>query len=160
MPEFEIKKITTQDRDWIRKFLTCHWGSHMMVSRGRLYDGSRLPGFVAVMDKKPVGLCTYHLAKDQFEITTLNSLKVNLGIGTSLLAAAIKEAKRKKCRRIWLITTNDNLHALGFYQRRGFSFHKLYPNSIAKYRQLKPEIPFYAQNGIPIRDELELEICL
>jgi ribosomal protein S18 acetylase RimI-like enzyme len=158
MPEFKIKKITVHDRNWIRKFLAQHWGSHMLVSRGRLYDGSILPGFVAVMDKKPVGLCTFHLVNDQFEITSLNSLKENLGIGSALITAAIKEAKRKRCRRIWLITTNDNLRALGFYQKRGFTLCQIYPDAISKSRQLKTEIPFHGQHGIPIRDELELEI--
>ena len=111
-----------------------------------------------MIDQEPVGLCTYKIIESQCEIITLNSLKENLGIGGALITEVVEMAKKKKCKRVWLITTNDNLHALGFYQRRGFTFAQLYPNAIQKSRQLKPEIPLYGENDIPIRDELELEI--
>ena len=160
MSKLGIKKITARDRTWVRKILSLHWGSHMLVSRGKIYDSTILPGFMAFWDHKPVGLCTYHMVNDQLEITSLNSLKENMGVGSALIRALIKEAKKKKCSRIWLITTNDNLHAIGFYQKRGFNLRRLYPNAILKSRQLKPEIPHVGQNGIPIRDELEFEIAL
>jgi ribosomal protein S18 acetylase RimI-like enzyme len=74
------------------------------------------------------------------------------------LIEAVKErAKSKGCRRLWLITTNDNLEALGFYQRRGFHLIALYSNALEASRKLKPQISVKAANGIPIRDELELE---
>lgn len=59
--------------------------------------------------------------------------------------------------RIWLITTNDNLNALGFYQKRGFRIKAVYPGAVDEARRIKPEIPLAASNGIPIRDEIELE---
>jgi len=160
MSTFKIKMATPRDRIWMRQFLAEHWGSHLLVSRGRIYDASLLPAFIAHIGDKPVGLCTYHRIADQLEITSLNSLQENIGIGSALISAILKKAKQQKCRRIWLITTNDNLHALGFYQRRGFTFCRIYPDQIELSRQLKPEIPLYGQNGIPIRDELELEILL
>jgi len=78
-----------------------------------------------------------------------------------LLVDTVKEgAKAKGCRRLWLITTNDNLNALGFYQRRGFRLIALHPNALEASRKLKPQISLKAANGIPIRDELELELEL
>jgi hypothetical protein len=78
-----------------------------------------------------------------------------------LLIDAVKDrAKAEGCRRLWLITTNDNLNALGFYQRRGFRLIGLYPNALEASRKLKPQISMKAANGIPIRDELELELEL
>jgi hypothetical protein len=62
---------------------------------------------------------------------------------------------------LWLISTNDNLNALKFYQKRGFSLVKLYKNAVNETRKkIKPEIPLIGENGIPIRDEVELEILL
>jgi ribosomal protein S18 acetylase RimI-like enzyme len=61
------------------------------------------------------------------------------------------------CRRVWLITTNDNLEALGFYQKRGFVLAALHRNAMAETRRFKPNIPLIGMGGIPLRDELELE---
>lgn len=62
--------------------------------------------------------------------------------------------------RLWLITTNDNMEALRFYQKRGFILSALYPNALEESRKLKPEIPEVGLEGIPLRDEIELEFKL
>ena len=64
------------------------------------------------------------------------------------------------CTRLVVVTTNDNLHALRFYQRQGFVLAALRPNALAKSRQIKPEIPLIGFDGIPLRDEIELEMGL
>lgn len=56
--------------------------------------------------------------------------------------------------------TDDNLHALRFYQNRGFVLVAVYRNALEISRQLKPEIPLIGKNGIPLRDEIELEYTL
>jgi len=160
LSNIEIVEISTDHKSWIEKILTRYWGASKLVSRGKIYEGTRLPGFIAMIDQEPVGLVTYKIVQNQCEIITLNSLKENLGIGGALITEVIQMAKKEKFRRVWLITTNDNLHALGFYQKRGFTIAELYPNAIQKSRQLKPEIPLIGENGIPLRDELELEINL
>ncbi|UCC16424.1 MAG: hypothetical protein JSU58_08645, partial [Dehalococcoidales bacterium] len=58
------------------------------------------------------------------------------------------------------ITTNDNTHAIRFYQRYGFKIATIYPNSMEEARKIKPEIPFTGNDGIPLRDEIEFEIHL
>jgi hypothetical protein len=74
--------------------------------------------------------------------------------------AALKDvAERKGCTRLWVVTTNDNCDALRFYQRRGFQLAQLRPGAVNASRQtLKPAIPTVGLFGIPIRDELELEM--
>jgi GNAT superfamily N-acetyltransferase len=160
MSQINISQITADHKLWVEKILAQFWGASKLVSRGKVYDGTHLPGFIAFLEDEPVGLCTYNIVEDQCEIVTLNSLRENLGIGGALIAAVTELAAQEQCRRIWLITTNDNLHALGFYRRRGFTFSQIHPNAVHESRQLKPEIPLIAQNGIPIRDELELELIL
>ncbi|TCP29208.1 hypothetical protein EV207_1117 [Scopulibacillus darangshiensis] len=59
-----------------------------------------------------------------------------------------------------LITTNINLHALGFYQKRGYRIVKIIQNAVPKAREIKPGIPLVAENGIPICDEILLKNTL
>ena len=152
-----IQEFGPSHRDWATCLLREHWGSPRIVSRGRTYDASEHSGFVALVDQEPKGLVTYRIAEQACEILTLNSLSRNQGIGTALLDAVFRHAKSVACSRVWLITTNDNLNALSFYQKRGFSLVALHRNAVAQSRKLKPEIPVVGENGIPIRDELELE---
>ena len=132
----------------------------MMVTRGQVYDLMMLPGLVAVHDTNPVGLLTYHLSNAECEIITLNSWQEGEGIGTQLIQSVQTIAHQSQCRRIFFITTNDNLAAQRFYQRRGFVVKAIYPNAIEISRMLKPEIPLVSLDGIPITDEIEFEMPL
>lgn len=154
---FRIRSIIDSDRKWIRKFIVQQWASEKSVSRGRVYYPHKLPGFVAFKDSKYLGLITYVIKKNSCELITLNSLIERKGIGTALVEAVKKVAKRVNCKRLWLITTNDNIDALRFWQERGFLIKAVYPNAISFSRKLKPEIPLIGNYGIPIRDEIELE---
>jgi hypothetical protein len=59
------------------------------------------------------------------------------------------------------VTTNDNLGALAFYQRLGFRLSALRPGAVDEARAtLKPEIPATGEEGLPLRDELELSFPL
>jgi len=155
-----IQPITPQDREWIRGFLRERWGSIAVVSRGQVYYGDRLPGFIARKADTPVGLITYHIDGDQCEIVTIDSLTPGIGIGSALIAKVHHEALSHACTRLWLITTNDNLPALRFYQRRGFRIVAVYPGAMENSRKLKPGIPLTGIDGIPIQDEIELEMRL
>jgi hypothetical protein len=59
---------------------------------------------------------------------------------------------------VWLVTTNDNLDALRFYQRRGLRLVAVHAGAVDEARRLKPEIARVGEYGIPIRDEIELEL--
>ena len=157
MSEFSIRPIQPADRSWVAELARQQWGSNRSVSRGMVYEVDQLPGFIAWQSAQPVGLATYHIQGEHCELVTINSLQEGVGIGTGLIAAVRQAAQGAGCRRLWLITTNDNLHALHFYQKRGFYLAALYPNAIARSRAIKPEIPLTGLDGIPIRDEIELE---
>ena len=158
--EPQIHPITQEDQAWIAKKLTDNWGAPIVVSRGKSYDASKLPGFVASYDGTPVGIVTYRIDSEECELVTLDSWLENIGIGTNLVEAVKGEALKSGCSRLWLITTNDNLHALAFYQKRGFQLIAVHPNAIAESRVIKPTIPVIGMHGIPIRDEVELQILL
>ncbi|TMH96084.1 GNAT family N-acetyltransferase [Candidatus Bathyarchaeota archaeon] len=147
-------------RNRVESFVKSHWGSEIVVAKGRVIRPAELDGFAAFNGKEPVCLVTYRIEGPDCEIVTIDSNSEREGIGTSLIDAAKGRAKAKGCRKLWLVTTNDNLNALGFYQRRGFRLTALYPNALEASRKLKPEISMKGGNDIPIRDELELELNL
>jgi ribosomal protein S18 acetylase RimI-like enzyme len=91
---------------------------------------------------------------------TIDTKQSSRGIGTALIEAVKNAAREANCKRLWLITTNDNLNALRFYQKRGFVLVAIHRNALARSRQLKPEIPLVGAGGIPLRDEIELEMVL
>lgn len=157
MSAFTLKTLDQKLSSWVRETLTERWGSTLILSRGRIRDASNLPGYVAIYQGRPAGLITYHFESEQCEIVTLDSLVNKIGIGSALIDAVKSEAIKLECKRVWLITTNDNLAALRFYQKRGFHLVAVHQNAIAISRQFKSQIPLIGLEGIPIRDEIELE---
>ncbi len=155
-----IRPVKVEDQTWIRQVSVEHWSSEVVVTRGKVYLVEELPGFVALVSGERVGLLTYKVQDDSCEILTLNSLLEKQGIGTALLSRMEEEATAIGCNRLWLITTNDNMEALRFYQKRGFSIVAVYSDAVNESRRLKPEIPLIGEDGIPIRDEIELEKLL
>jgi len=157
----QIRELADEDRDWTRDFLREHWAGPLIVTRGRLHHADRLPGFVALVDGVRQGLLTYHIDGDQGEIVSLDALIQGQGIGTALIDAVRRAAAAAGCRRLWVITTNDNTPAMRFYQRCGFAMAAVHRRAVAEVsRRLKPRIPALGLDGIPIRDEVEIEIDL
>ena len=125
-----------------------------------MHHADKLPGFVVESEGELVGLVTYSIDGIECEIITLDSFVERQGVGSRLLSRVREAAVDAGCNRLWLITTNDNMAAQRFYQKRGFSLAAVHKNAIDQARKLKPEIPDIGQNGIPIRDEIELEMLL
>lgn len=167
-----IQPLTDADREWVAQFIRVRWGASSVVAHGNVYYPHTLPGFLALRhassddpqqqanDDDRVGLLTYWVVDDEMEIVTIDSLHSGRGTGTALIEAAKKEALNQGCRRVWVITTNDNMNALRFYQKRGFTLVAVHRNALERSRALKPEIPLVGQHGIPLRDEIELEYRL
>jgi len=155
-----VRRLTHDDLPRLRQFWMEHWGGEEMISRGKVYRPEQLDGFVVEDGNEWIGLLTFVIDSDECEVTSLDSLRQGQGIGSTLLEKAIEEARSCNCRRLFLITTNDNLNALGFYQKRGFEIVTIYRGAINESRKRKPSIPLIGFNNIPLRDEVELEIVL
>ncbi len=158
--QFHTVELTSDYRLWARELLEEKWGSAKIITRGRIHIAASLPGFVTILNEEPVGLVTYRIFENECEVITLNSVAAGIGVGTTLLTMVKETAIKANCNRIWLITTNDNVDAMRFYQRRGFSFAALYINALEESRRLKPELSLTGLYGIPLRDEIEFEIVL
>lgn len=156
----EVGPSGIEDRPALEAFL--HLNNALRVARrGELVDASDHPAVLAWSGDELVGVATYVVTGEECELLTLYAAGRFGGTGSALLAGVQEMARRAGCTRLWLVTTNDNLDALRFYQRRGFRLSRLRPGAVDLSRQtLKPEIPEVGTFGIAIRDELELELDL
>jgi ribosomal protein S18 acetylase RimI-like enzyme len=156
-----VRPLDDDDRPWALEVERESWGEPVVARRGELVDPTVLPGFVAVVDGERVGLATYAVRGEECELVTIDSLREGIGIGRALLDAVREAAVAGGCRRLWLVTTNDNLRALEIYQRWGMNLAAFRRDAVTEARKhLKPSISEVAANGIAIRHELELELLL
>jgi len=128
-----------------------------MISKGKTHHFQDLDVVIAWADGVRVGAATYNLETDGCELMSINASVEGLGVGSALIATVEQVAKMAGVGHIWLITSNDNLDALRFYQRRGYRITAVYPSAIDEARKLKPTIPQVGFYEIPIHDELELK---
>ena len=131
-----------------------------MIIRGKEIDMTQTEGFYVKEQEDIIGLITYFVSDDVLEVISLNSLRENQGIGTKLVDAVIREAKDRKLKKILVVTTNDNINAIKFYQKRGFDMACLYHNALDISRKIKPEIPLIGDHSIPLRHEIEFELLI
>ena len=158
---YHIRPVNQSDHAWIDDLITRAFGAPVVVSRGQVHRPADLGGFIAEDERgERIGLITLHVEGNACEAVTVNSLTPGAGVGRTLLAAAEQYARERGCRRLWLITTNDNTRALRFYQRNGMRIAAVRLGAVDEARAIKPEIPLTGEDGIPIRDEIELAIEL
>ena len=157
---FTVRQLEASDRTWATQFLTEEAGSPRIVSRGVLHHADALPGLVAILNGDLVGLLTYRIEWKDMEVVTLHARPQRQGGGSALLDAAKTTARQAGCKRLWLITTNDNQPAIAFYTKRGMRLVAIHKGAVAESRRIKPEIPLVGVGGIPITDEWEFEIVL
>lgn len=156
----EIRAKAAGDRDALAAIWTERYGAPNVVARGVMHKPLDLPGFVATDGGKLIGALTYSLVEDEVEVVTLDSMSEDKGAGTALLDAAVAFAREAKAFRLCLVTTNDNIRALRFYQRRGWAMSGFYRDAVTVARRIKPQIPAIGDNDIPIRHEIEFEFRL
>jgi ribosomal protein S18 acetylase RimI-like enzyme len=160
-PRLSIRPAGELDPDDLRHRVVQAWHAESVVAHGEHIYPARLPGFVALAGDRIVGHASYRIDGDRCELTSIEATARGEGTGTLLLQAVVRAARAAMCRTVWLTTTNDNLDALRFYQRRGFRLTNLRQGAVDLARAtLKPEIPSIGSSGIPMRDELDLELEL
>jgi len=157
---FAVRRLTADDLPRLRQFWNEQWSGGFIVTRGTIHKPEQVEGFIAGDEGEWAGLITYRITGDECEVISLDAVRKRQGIGMALLRRVIDEAGTRNCRRLFLITTNDNLYGLGFYQRRGFELVTIRRGALDETRKLKPGIPLIGENHIPLRDEFELEMSL
>jgi len=153
----EYIQKTIKDNEAVSEIIK-GWGSDILVSRGKTYKTEDLEGILTYKKNKIIGLGLYYIKNNECEIVLLETFIQKKGIGTQIIEKIKEIAKLNNCKRIWLITSNDNIDAIKFYQKRGFNIANFYKNAMDKSRELKPTIPLIGNYEIPIKDEIEFEI--
>jgi hypothetical protein len=99
---------------------------------------------------------SYRIDRDQVELVTLEALVEGHGIDSASLDAVAERRASAGCRRLWLVTSNDNLGTVRSDQRRVFRIVALHRGAIDDARRLKPQYPRW-RISYPVHDEIELE---
>jgi len=157
LSDCHVRDLADSDGDWASAVLAQHWGSMNVVSRGRLHQADKLPGLIMTEKGTRVGLLTYAATPTECEIVTLDALDIRRGIGTALLSEMTKRATKTAWKRLWLVTTNDNVVAQKFCQRNAWTLVHVHTDAVLESRKIKPEIPLLGIHGVPIKDEHEYE---
>ena len=154
----DVRPLREADRARAQAWLREHW-QESMAAHGELLFPAEHDGFVAGDWE---GLITYRLVVGRCEVTLLKALREGEGIGSALLEATVGIARDAGCRDVWLITTNDNLRALAWYERKGFTVAEVRAGAVDRAREtLKPSILTHnPETGLPISDEIELLLAL
>lgn len=153
-----VRPVEPRDLEWLQEDCKRFWGGTRISSLGKWYDIDALPAFVAQIGDERVGLLTYTPMErgGPSEIITLTARLEDAGVASALMAAHERAAREAGCSRLLLTTSNDNLRAIGFYQKRGWNLVAVHPGAIDDARRVEPGIPTIGKHGIPLRDELEL----
>jgi GNAT superfamily N-acetyltransferase len=156
MTDLVVRLATPADRPAVNQILVSSWGEPRAAGHGRLWDLTTLPTLVAVRSGTIVGVVTYEIIEGVLEVVSIDADPPGQGVGTALLNASANLGIAEGCTRLWLTTTNDNVDALRFYQRRGLRIIGVKLDGVAESRALKPGIPLTGAYGIPLRDEIYL----
>ena len=132
-----VSEITPADRDWVATTLVQEWTSTSVARGGELVEAAGLSEVVAISTTRP-----------------------RSGVGRALMERCFAEARATACRRVWVVTTNNNVAAIAFYQHVGLDLLALHRNAVRASRKLKPTIPVRDAEGVRIDHELEFELLL
>jgi len=147
------------DERWAEAFLDAHLGGRRQARRGELVDVLE-PG-LGLIAGEGLGLLTYRFDGDAIELSAIATSPRGRGTGTALVGALVALTRVRALSRIWVVTTNDNLDALAFYQRRGFRLTELRVGAVDEARRtIKPEIPLIGEHGLGLHDEIELAVVV
>jgi GNAT superfamily N-acetyltransferase len=152
-----VRATTIADRAAVLTFVRDQWGDEVVVGHDEVMRPVDLSGYVAVVGDRIVALATFRVSGNAVELVTIDRVVPDQGLGTDLLSHVEREARNHGRRSVRRVTTNDNLHALGFYHRRGYRIVRVDPGAVDRARAMKPAIPLLGNDEIPIHDELVLE---
>lgn len=157
------------DAGWADSLLEADLAGRLQARRGELMDplAGDAEGLVAELDGRPIGLVTWVVGgafssprEAEVRVLVVAEPSRGQGAGGTLIGEAVRTLARAGIERSWLVTTNDNVDALRFYQRRGWRLAGLRPGAVDDARRtLKPSIGRTGDHGIPIRDEIDLELA-
>lgn len=154
----EITRITDDNRKMLTQFIIDNWYGSIMIIKGERVDITTEDGYCIIDKNSVVAVVTYRLKNNICEITLLYTVKQRCGIGKKLVHEVTKTVRNKGGDTVMVVTTNDNIEAIAFYQKMGFDIVNIYRNSMDYVRKMRPTVPIMGENNIPLRHEIEFPI--
>jgi ribosomal protein S18 acetylase RimI-like enzyme len=155
-----ISEVKQDDRAWPAQEITREFASTRVFSAHQMFDTNELPALVAKRDGRRCGLASYRIDGAECELVAFLTTERRAGVGTALVDALRDLAIARGCRRLFLTTSNDNLEAMAFYQKRGFRFARIHRGSMDEARELISGLPATGDHGIPVHDDIEFDMPL
>ena len=159
-PPVPVRPLTAGDRGWVRATLVRNWSSTTVARRGELIEAGDLSGYVALLGGRRTGLVLVDVRNGDLEVVAISTRTRMQGVGHALIKQCVEQARERGCRRVWLITTNNNTAAIAFYQHIGMDLCAYHRYGVRALRLLKPSIPLRDSTGVRIDHELEFELLL
>jgi ribosomal protein S18 acetylase RimI-like enzyme len=156
LPPVIVREGTAADQEGAMALFRRDFGHTQIVAFGEVAALERAPILVATMKGELAGALAYRDRPDALQIVALatDPMWQRTGVGGHLVADAEAAARTRGLARVVLATTNDNLPALSFYQRRDYYITEVIPGAILPHLKGRNAVGF---GGIPIRDEIRLE---
>ncbi len=155
LPPVFVREGRDADGPLVKELFRRDFGHTVIVAFGEAVDLEGLPVLVAEMRAELAGALAYRLLDEAFHIVALatDPMWQRSGVGGYLVAEAELLARRLDRSRVLVSTTNDNLPALYFYQRRGYQISEVVPEGVLPHLHGVVARGFA---GIPVRDEIRL----
>ena len=153
--EYKVQQASCDDVEVLEELVKLFWGDPIQLMFNQTFRVAQEPAITAKKDGNIIGFISYNdFRKNAVLIMALGILPgfQGCGIGRTLVEQVENYAKSQGKQQLLVVTSNDNLPALAFYQRHGFQLFEVAPNVIAE--KLGGQKPGFAR--IPIRDELRL----
>jgi ribosomal protein S18 acetylase RimI-like enzyme len=156
LPPVIVREGTPADQEGAMALFRRDFGHTQIVAFGEVAALESAPVLVATMKGELAGALAYRDRPDALQIVALatDPMWQRTGVGGHLVAEAEAAARTRGLGRVVLATTNDNLPALSFYQRRDYYITEVIPGAILQHLKGKNAVGF---GGIPIRDEIRLQ---
>src|SRR5579871_4883760 len=158
MPTLRVAAPTgDSDRAFLHRLWLDAWSGDVVVGGGREWHLDEVDSLIAWYGADPVASASYHVDgagdtnAELVSIATLAPARRH-GAASALLTGVEQACAKAGAKRLTLTTTNDNLDALRFYQKRGYRIVAVHPGAVDEARVMKPTIPEIGHAGIPIRD--------
>jgi ribosomal protein S18 acetylase RimI-like enzyme len=156
LPAVLVRQASPEDAPDAMALFRRDFGRATVVAFGESMPLEECPVLLAELRGELAGALAYRLLPDALHIVALatDPMWQRSGVATHLEAESAFIAQRHGVSRLLFATTNDNLPALYFYQRRGWRITEVVAGGMLPQFGGESGVGFA---GIPVRDEVRLE---
>ncbi len=155
---YEIRPMS--DRKQLEELLRLRWPDATLIICGEFIRPEEVEGLGYYAGDRLHGIATWRSSGRTMHIVAVNAFTEVRGVGLALVNAMIAHGREHGMALLRASISNDNIVAFRFYQKRGFRITAFHRGIIDAMRHIKPSIPATGLDGIPMRDEFELEFEL